>query len=234
MASFGRPLSYGRNDLPRRKRLSWLEADAPYQRGGSSRFFTLAAAIIPDDAEPALNRVARALYKRRARSTQNELKSVQLSAGERLGFAAELAKLRGRRADIEFVTITVRKENANAAFRRHPKGLSLQRHGQAAAPRGDGCPRVGMLHSERPDARSRKVEHKDALYDYLCTEAAADCADTVLQTTPCQRRYSLALQFVDLVAGIVREHHEHRNCEAYRQRRRRSGKSASLSEGTAS
>jgi hypothetical protein len=67
-----------------------------------------------------------------------------------------------------------------------------------------------------PDARSLKVEHKHALYDYLCTELAAHGADTVLQTMPCPRRDSLALQFVDLVVDIVRAHHEHRNGEAYR------------------
>ncbi|WP_120298480.1 hypothetical protein [Paraburkholderia sp. BL23I1N1] len=112
-----------------------MNAAHRYQRGSSSHFSTLAAAIIPDDAEPVLNRVVRGLYKRRGRLTRNELKSVHLSVAERLGFAAELAKLRGRRPDIEFITNTVRKENADAAFLPHRNGLPLQLHVQAAAPR---------------------------------------------------------------------------------------------------
>ncbi len=76
--------------------LGW-KLEAPYQRGGSSRFFTLAAAIIPDGAEPSLERVVRGVYKHRGRSARNELKSVHLSAGERIGFAGELAKLRDKR-----------------------------------------------------------------------------------------------------------------------------------------
>lgn len=191
--------------------LGW-KLDAPYQRGGSSRFFTLAAAIIPDDAEPVLNRVVRGLYKHRGRSTQNELKSVQLSAGERSGFAAELAKLRGKRPDIEFVTITVRKENANVAFRRHPNGLYNYMAKLLLLDAMAGHESVCFI----PDARSLKIELKHALHDYLCTELAARGADTVLQTTPWESRDSLALQFVDLVAGIVWAHHEHRNGDAYR------------------
>ncbi|WP_322060006.1 DUF3800 domain-containing protein [Paraburkholderia sp. J63] len=102
--------------------LGW-KLDAPYQRGGSSRFFTLAAAIIPDGAEPVLERVVRGVYKHRGRSSGNELKSVQLSSGERMAFAGELAKIRAKRPDIRFVTITVRKERVNGAFRRTPNGL---------------------------------------------------------------------------------------------------------------
>ncbi|MBK5125677.1 DUF3800 domain-containing protein [Burkholderia sp. R-69980] len=211
MASFGRPFSYGRTDLLRRTRLPWLEADAPDQRGGASRFFTLAATIIPDDAEPVVNRVVRGLYKRRGRSTQNELKSVHLSVAERLGFAAELAKLRGRRPDIEFVTITVRKENANAAFRRHPNGLYNYMVKLLLLDAMSAHDSVCFI----PDARSLKVELKHALHDYLCKELTARGAETMLQTTPWESKDSLALQFVDLVAGIVRAHHEHRNGNAY-------------------
>ncbi|QKS61694.1 DUF3800 domain-containing protein [Cupriavidus gilardii] len=44
--------------------LGW-KLDAPYQRGGSSRHFTLAAAIIPDGRESILTRPVRGLYTRR-------------------------------------------------------------------------------------------------------------------------------------------------------------------------
>jgi hypothetical protein len=191
--------------------LGW-KLDAPVGHGGSSQFFTLAAAILPDDREPALNRVIRGLYKSRGRSISNELKSVSLSAWEREHFARQLAGIRASHPEIVFTTMTVRKENVSAMFRRHPNGLynymvklmllqTMARH-QA----------VSFI----PDARTVKLELKHGLHDYLQTELAGSGADTFLQTTPWESRDSFGLQFVDILAGIVWAHHEHRNGAAYR------------------
>lgn len=191
--------------------LGW-KLDAPLGRGGSSQFFTIAAAIIPDDKEPVLNRTVRGLYKSRGRSIKNELKSVALSAGERDHFAQQLASIRNQHPDILFTTMTVRKENVSASFRRHPNGLY------------NYMVKLLLLHvmaqhqavSFIPDARTVKVELKHGLHDYLQTELAAAGADTFLQTTPWESKDSLALQFVDILAGIIWSHHEHRNGSAYR------------------
>lgn len=99
--------------------LGW-KLDAPYQRGGSNRFFTLAAAIIPDDCERLL---VRGVYTQRGRPARNELKSVHLSARERINFAGKLAKIYHKCLDVQFVSITVRKDAVNAAFRRNPNSL---------------------------------------------------------------------------------------------------------------
>jgi hypothetical protein len=103
--------------------LGW-SLDQPYGRGGSSRYFTLAAAIIADGEEPLLERVVRGMYKRRGRSAQNELKSVAMTSGERVRYAHALANVKDRRHDdVIFTAITVRKERANIAFRQHPNRL---------------------------------------------------------------------------------------------------------------
>ncbi|WP_042876163.1 DUF3800 domain-containing protein [Cupriavidus necator] len=67
-----------------------------------------------------------------------------------------------------------------------------------------------------PDARSLKTELKHALHDYLRTELAVRGAMTKLQTTPWESKDCLALQFTDILAGIVWAHHEFGNSVAYR------------------
>ncbi|WP_250481193.1 DUF3800 domain-containing protein [Caballeronia sp. GAOx1] len=162
--------------------LGW-KLDQPYLHGGSSRYFTLAAVVIPDGKEPVLNRVIRGVYKRRGRNPSNELKSVSMSSGERERFADAIADIRLRHPDIYFRTITVKKERVNAAFRRHPNGLYnymvklllldvMSRHAT-----------VSFI----PDARSLKLELRHGLHDYLVTELAP-LGETMLQTTPWESR----------------------------------------------
>ncbi|BCN13384.1 DUF3800 domain-containing protein [Ralstonia nicotianae] len=190
--------------------LGW-KLDAPYQRGGSSRHFTLAAAIIPDGREALLNRPIRALYQRRGRSMKNELKSVEVSGAERQGFAATLATIQAKEPSVQFLAITVRKKNVNAAFRAHPNGLYNYMVKLLLLDVMAQHQSVCFI----PDARSIKTELKHAMHDYLRTELAVSGATTILQTTPWESKDSLALQFVDMMAGIVWAHHEFRNSHAY-------------------
>lgn len=192
--------------------LGW-SLDEPYKRGGSSRHFTLAAAILPDGLEPVLNRVMRGLYKKRGRDAGSELKSYRLRAGEREHFARQLADIRATHSEIEFVAITVRKEHVKAnSFRRNPNGLYnfmtklllLQLMAREAA--------VAFI----PDARSIRIELKHSLHDYLCTELGGMGAETFLTTTPGESKGLLALQFVDVMASIIWSHHEFKNDSAYR------------------
>ncbi|CAD6563194.1 DUF3800 domain-containing protein [Paraburkholderia sabiae] len=190
--------------------LGW-KLDQPYGHGGSSRFFTLAAAIIPDGREPSLERVIRGMYKKRGRSARNELKSVAMKSAERIHFSNSLANIRTRDPDIVFAAITVRKERANNAFRQHPNRLYNFMTKLLLLDLMSQYDSVCFI----PDARSIKVESKYALHDYLATELAS-VSDTALQTTPWESRDCLPLQFVDVMAGIVWSHFEHGNSDAYR------------------
>ncbi|NTZ84346.1 DUF3800 domain-containing protein [Burkholderia metallica] len=190
--------------------LGW-KFDQPYGRGGSSRYFTLAATVIPDGREACLDRVVRGFYKKRGRGTSNELKSVAMKSGERVHFSNSLANVKAKNPDIVFTSITVRKERANKAFRDHPNRL----YNYMAK-----CLLLDLMTQHDsvcfiPDARSIKVESKYALHDYLATELAST-SDTVLHTTPWESKDSLALQFVDVMAGIVWSHYEFGNSDAYR------------------
>ena len=57
--------------------LGWT-LDKPHNNGGSSRYLTLAAVIVPTTKTYLITRVVRGIYKARGRSKSSELKSVEL------------------------------------------------------------------------------------------------------------------------------------------------------------
>ncbi|TAM52777.1 MAG: hypothetical protein EPN57_11780 [Paraburkholderia sp.] len=154
----------------------------------------------------------RGIYKQRGRSIKNELKSVSLSPAERDHFARQLAAIKRDRPGFQFVTITVRKENVSAGFRRHPNGLYNYMAGLLLL---DGMAQEQSV-AFIPDARTVRIELKHAMHDYLCTKLSSVGADTFLDTTPWESKDSLELQFVDILAGIVWGNHEFRTGNAYR------------------
>lgn len=183
--------------------LGW-QLDKPYQKGGSSRHFTLAAVIIADGSEAILNRPVRGLYKKRNRSLSKELKSVHMSASERVNFARQVCTIAAAHECVRFRTITVQKEHVNAALRAHPNGLYNFMTGLLLLDVMTDHKSVCFI----PDARSTKQELKHSMHDYLCMELGVRGAPTRLQTTPWASKDSLALQFTDIVASIVWSHHE--------------------------
>lgn len=195
--------------------LGW-KFDSPYQQGGSSRYLTLAAAVVPDGLECHLRRVVRGFYKQRGRSPRNELKSVQLSRKERAIFARKATELDQQFFGLRFLSITVRKEQVNPPFREHPNGLynymtKLLLLGEFA--------RHDQVHFI-PDARSIRVELRLALDDYLRTELAILNSSTRLVTTPMESKNSLELQFCDILASTVWAYHEFDETEHYDKVRR--------------
>lgn len=190
--------------------LGW-RFDLPYGKGGSSRYLTLAAVVAPSGMDHHLKRIVRGLYKKRKRSTKNELKSVSLSAKDRTQFANEVVSLKSKHPRFKFLAITVNKRHVNDQFRRHPNGLynymtklllldEFATHGS-----------VNFI----PDSRSIRTELKHALDDYLRMELAVKGADTRLTTTPWDSKASLELQFSDFLAGIVWAKDEFSGSEHY-------------------
>jgi hypothetical protein len=159
--------------------LGW-SLDKPYKNGGSSRYLTLAAVIVPTAKTHFIARVIRGLYKARGRQKSSELKSVELRPHERTTFIRELLKLRQSHPDIIFTAITVAKSGVNAAFRRHPNGLYNYMTKLMLLKKIGQYDYVDFI----PDARSVKVELKHAFHDYLCTELASNGFETQLATTP--------------------------------------------------
>lgn len=185
--------------------LGW-KLDAPFKRGGSSRYLTIAAAVISNQKdEPKIERVIRGFYKSRKRAQKNELKSTDLSSKERGLFAAKLVEIRTSCEEIKFFSMTVKKENVIDSFRVHPNGLYNYMVKLLLLTEMSKHKEVNFV----PDARTVSVELKNSLNDYLKTELAGLGASTKLNTTPWESKNSLGLQFVDALANIIWSSHEY-------------------------
>ena len=191
--------------------LGW-KFDADYKRGGSSRYLTIAAAVIKHQKdEPKLERVIRGFYKSRKRASKNELKSTDLSSKERALFATKLVEIKTSSNQINFFSMTVKKENVNDGFKAHPNGLYNYMVKLLLLSEMSKHEEVNFI----PDARTVSVELKNSLNDYLRTELAGLGASTKLNTTPWESKNSLGLQFVDALANIIWSRHEYGQSKNY-------------------
>jgi Protein of unknown function (DUF3800) len=135
--------------------LGWSLTQA-HNRGGSSRYLTLAAVILPSAKTYLVDRIVRNLYKARKRPQKNELKSVELRSHERSTVIREIISLHKNHPDILFTAITVEKRGVNAAFRKHPNGLYNYMAKLMLLHKMGKYPYVDLI----PDARSVKIELK--------------------------------------------------------------------------
>lgn len=191
--------------------LGW-SFDRPYGKGGSSRFLTIAALIVPDQIDHLPERKIKELYNYGKWDPKREKKWVEMSAQARLTFAANAVKLCERHADISYRAIVVNKQNVNANFRRDSNKLynymirllllnELAKH-----------PHVTLV----PDPRSIKVVNGHSLHDYLDALLYEMEANTVLETKFRNSRDCRSLQFADMLAGVVGTHYEFGKSDPFR------------------
>lgn len=186
--------------------LGWT-LDKPHNHGGSSRFLTLAAVIIPTAKTHLITRVVRGIYKARGRSKASELKSVELRPHERETFIRNLIKIKKDHSDILFTAITVDKTGVNPAFKKHPNGLYNYMTKLMLVKKIGHLPHVDFI----PDARTIKVDLKHSLHDYLRTALAENGHDTELVTTPLDSKDHFEIQFADILASVVWSYYEYGN-----------------------
>lgn len=179
--------------------------DHPYTKGGSSRFLVIAATVVPPQSDHLPERLLRQIYKHRNWNPGKEKKWVHMSPEARSAFAKNAAKLHGKVPGLEYHAIVVDKRNvmphirqdANKLYNYMVKLLLLDVMAQHDT--------VTFV----PDPRSIKVQSDNSLHDYLQTELWLTLnAPTRLETTPCDSRYSLNLQFADMLAGVVQSYYE--------------------------
>ncbi len=186
--------------------LGW-KFDAPYRQGGSSRYLTIGALVVPSEKKHLPKRVVAGLHDKFNWKTAKEKKWVDLPDPAREHFAAAARKLVTDHSDISHYTITATKENvlphiradANKLYNYMIRLLLLDEMAKHA--------RVTLV----PDPRSIKVESGNSLHDYLQTELwFTKNAATTLHTRPTDSKTSLGLQYVDWLAGVVQSHFEDR------------------------
>jgi len=179
--------------------------ERPYTKGGSSRFLVIAATVVPPELDHKPERLLRHIYQHRNWNPGNEKKWVRMSPEARSAFAKDAAKLAAKTPGLEYHVIVADKRNVQPHIRQDANKLYnymvklllldvMAKHDY-----------INLV----PDPRSIKVQSGNSLHDYLQTELWLTLGvPTRLETTPCDSRYSLNLQFADMIAGVVQSHFE--------------------------
>ena len=192
--------------------LGW-RFDAPYLQGGSSRFLTISALLVPTEKKHLPKRVVRALYREFGWNTKAEKKWADMKPEARLRFAEKSAELAKANPDIQYITITAKKENVLPHIRQDANKLYNYMIRLALLDEMAKHPVVALV----PDPRSIKVQSGNSLHDYLQTELwFSKNASTVLHTMPCDSKNSHGVQFTDMLAGVVQSYFERREMPPYK------------------
>jgi hypothetical protein len=191
--------------------LGW-KFDAPYRRGGSSRFLTISALCVPESKKHLPKRMVRKLYQQFGWPASEEHKWASMDAPVRAAFAAEVRKLSDANSDVSLHAIVVKKQNVLAHIRADGNKLYNYMIRLALLPRMAKCDVVTMI----PDPRSIKVKSGNSLHDYLQTELwFTEKSSTNLITTPVDSAQCKGIQFADVLAGIVQAYFEDNNSREF-------------------
>ncbi len=183
----------------------------PFKKGGSSRFLTLSAILLPEDKLKYLERIIRNIYKQRKRNTNNELKSFMLSSKELVHFVIQLTKL-AQHSDIHFYSISINKQRTKKALRNDPNTLYNYAVKKMLLEPISRYEYVDFM----PDSRSEKTNTRWNMNEYLQQmlielDIEKGIINKKCNITPMDSKNNLALQFVDYYASLVWTSHEFNN-----------------------
>lgn len=190
--------------------LGW-SLDQPYGNGGSSRFLTIAAMILPDQIDHLPRRKIRQLYAQGKWDTKREKKWVEMSTNSRLTFARNAASLRQAHTQISYKAIVVNKRNVDEKLRRDSNKLYNYMIRLLLLDEMANHSHVTLI----PDPRSIKVENGKSLHHYLEMLLYEKQAVTHLETVVQDSKACLNLQFTDMLAGVIGTHYEFHKSEAW-------------------
>jgi hypothetical protein len=183
--------------------LGW-SFDLPYGRGGSSRFLTIAAMVLPDTIEHLPRRKIRHLYMQGNWDPKREKKWVEMSPSSRLTFAQNAVQLQQTHQQIVYKAIVVDKKNVADKLRRDSNKLYNYMIRLLLLDEMAKHSHVTLI----PDPRSIKVENGRSLHHYLEMLLYEKQAGTHLESIVQNSKTCLNLQFVDMLAGVVGTHYE--------------------------
>lgn len=96
--------------------LGW-KFDRPYRMGGSSRYLTIAALVVPQIKKHLPTRLIKQLYNQHNWQFKKEKKWVDMKPHERMGFVKKARFLAEQHKDIKYAAITVNKVNVQSHIR---------------------------------------------------------------------------------------------------------------------
>lgn len=173
--------------------------DLPFGRGGSSRFFTLAAVAVDDAQISQLTRTVRGIYKGRNRSLKSELKSHQLNQKEKAQFAQQAKQLAQSGKLVELSAITVDKRHLPTLMQQDREVMLHHLHKQLLMSLLLSHPQVTLI----PDQTNGGERLTQALATVLNLAIAEAGAATRLTIHPTDSKHDLAVQFADHLAGLA-------------------------------
>ena len=139
---------------------------------------------------------------------QKREKWSQMSIQERDYFAQRAKDLRGMHPDIQYFSMTVKKENVQSHIRDDGNKLYNYMISLLLLEEMSHYTSVDFF----PDPRSVKVESGNSMHDYLQTQLWFEKnANTNLTTTPAESSSNLNVQFSDMLSGIIQGHFEDGN-----------------------
>lgn len=196
--------------------LGW-KFTAPYRRGGSSRYITIASLVVSPDKKHLPKRLIKKLYTKFNWPTDIEKKWADMKLNERIWFAQRANDLRDRHPqDIRYISITVKKENVQPHIRIDANKLYNYMIGLSLLNEMGKHKAVTLV----PDPRSIKVESGNSLHDYLQTQLWFEQqSSTTLITQPCDSAESRNVQFSDMISGVVQGHFEDGNSSPWSELR---------------
>lgn len=187
--------------------LGW-KFDTPYRKGGSSRYLTIAALIVPQHKKHLPKRLIKDLYVQHKWSVQEEKKWAKMESFERMNFIKKSGLLFNTHKDIQCTVITVNKIKVQEHIRSDSNKLYNYMIGIALLEKIKYFDKIVLS----PDPRSIKIQSGKSLPDYLQTQLWFEKhAKTKIIYEPMDSAKSKSIQFVDMLAGAVHRYHEDGN-----------------------
>lgn len=191
--------------------LGW-KFDAPYRRGGSSRYLTIASILYSQEKNKYPKRLVKDLYTKFRWNPKQEMKWADMDENHRVELANKLKELVTNHSDIKLLSITVKKENVQEHIRQDGNKLYNYMIGLSLLNEMKCHENITFI----PDPRSIKVKSGNSMHDYLQTKLWFDkSASTVLRTTPLESQACKAIQVADMLSGVVQNHFEDGNSTAW-------------------
>ena len=191
--------------------LGW-SFDKPYQFGGSSRYLTISALIVPKELSHLPKRIVKKTYQKRKISSGIEIKGKDLSRDEKILFSNRVVSLLKRNPSIKIGAITVRKENVQPHIQADPNKLYNYMVNFILLEEIKTYSTVDFI----PDPRTIKVASGNSLVEYLQIKLWFEYnTATIIRHQPMESHRSYNLQFIDFISNIVWNSYERNKSKAF-------------------
>ena len=191
--------------------LGWKFA-APYRKGGSSRFMTIAFIICPSEKKHFLKRVVSKVYTRLEACPKTEIKGSSLALVDKEFVARQTLALLQKNPDIKIVYITVKKENVQQQIQSDTNLIYNYMMRLALLKEVDKYSVINLIR----DNRSVKIKSGNTLINYLQTELYfSHGSSSKLVDIPSDSKAVQNLVFIDWINNLIWSHYEDNNSSPY-------------------